>query len=100
MGESSSQAVMEASAVMRAIDKWGPKLRERAIFIVIRSDSTALGMAKKLSSPHHSLNYLASELVLRLEKFEIQRITHHRLRGKWNEEADWLSQICDRGDTP
>lgn len=54
---------MEAYALMRAIDKWGPKFRERAIFI--RSDSmVALGMAKKLSSPHPSLNYLASELVL------------------------------------
>ena len=40
---------MEAYALMRAIDKWGPKFRERAIFI--RSDSmVALGMAKKLSS--------------------------------------------------
>ena len=63
-GEAASQAVMEAYAVLRAMDLWGPKMRTRAMFI--RSDSVvALGMAKKLSSPHSSLNFLAAEIVLR-----------------------------------
>ena len=97
-GESASQAVMEAYAVLRALDLWRPKTRTRAMFI--RSDSVvALGMSRKLSSPHASLNFLAAEMVLRLEKFEIQKAVHHHLRGKWNQEADWLSHLRERGDT-
>lgn len=37
-GESSPKAVMEAVAVLRAVNMWGPKFRGRAIFI--RSDSS------------------------------------------------------------
>lgn len=74
-GESSSQAVMEAFTIVRAFDKWGAKFRERAV--MIRSDSSvAQAIARRLSSPHPSLNFLATELALRLEKF-------HHLRGSW-----------------
>ena len=98
-GESSSQAVMETLAIVKAFDRWGSKFRERAV--MIRSDSTvALAMSRRLSSPHPSLNFLAAELSLRLEKFQVQRLALHHLRGSWNEEADWLSRIFDRGDKP
>lgn len=98
-GEASSQAVMEALAIVRAVDKWGQKFHERAI--LIRSDSSvALAMTKRLSSPHPSLNFLAAELVLRLEKYQVQRMTLHHLRGSWNEEADWLSRLAERGGKP
>lgn len=81
------------------MDKWGHKLRLRAI--LIRADSSvALAMSRKLSSPHPSLNFLAAELALRLEKFEIQRVVHHHLRGSLNVEADWLSRLLERGDKP
>lgn len=44
---------------------------------MIRSDSSmAQAVARRLSSPHPSLNFLAAELALRLEKF-------HHLRGSW-----------------
>ena len=53
----------------------GAKFRERAV--MIRSDSSmAQAVARRLSSPHPSLNFLAAELALRLEKF-------HHLRGSW-----------------
>ena len=69
--------------------------------IMIRADSSvALSMAKRHSSPHPSLNFLAAELTLRLEKFKIQRESHHHLRGSWNAEADWLSRLTERGDKP
>ena len=98
-GESSSQAVMEALAIVRAVDKWGQKFHERAI--LIRSDSSvALAMTKRLSSPHPSLNFLAAELVLRLEKYQVQWVALHHLRGTWNEEADWLSRIAEREGKP
>ena len=67
--------------------------------IMIRADSSvALSMAKRHSSPHPSLNFLAAELTLRLEKFKIQRESHHHLRGSWNAEADWLSRLTERGE--
>ena len=57
----------------------------------------ALAMSKKMA-PHLSLNFLTAELALWLEKFEIQRVVHHHLRGSWNKEADWLSRIGERTD--
>ena len=94
-GEASSQAVMEAYAILRAIALWPLKLGGNAI--LIRSDSSvALGMLRKLSSPHKSLNYLAAEIALRLEKFRVQRVVLHHLRGTLNKEADWLSRIVER----
>ena len=69
-GEASSQAVMEALAVVRAVEKWGHKMHERAV--LIRSDtSVALSMLQRQASPHPSLNFLAAELTLRLEKYQV-----------------------------
>ena len=98
-GEASSQAVMEAYAILRAIDKWGHDWAGRGI--MIRSDSTvALAMMQKLSSRHPTLNFIAAEISLRLEKFEVQRLVHQHLRGYLNEEADWLSRLAERKDKP
>ena len=86
-GEASSQAVMEvmeALAIVRAVEKWGHKMRERAV--LIRSDSSvALSMTKRQSSPHPSLNFLAAELTLRLEKYQVQRITLHHIMSRLHE---------------
>ena len=82
-GEASSQAVMEAYAILRALEMWGDKMHERAV--LIRSDSSvAFSMLKKQSSPHPSLNFLAAEIALRLEKYQVQRLALHHLRGSWN----------------
>ena len=98
-GESSSQAVVEAYAILRALEFWADKLKMRAI--IIRADSSvALAMMKKLASAHKSLNFIAAEIALRLEKYEVQRLALHHLRGSWNVEADWLSRITERGDKP
>ena len=98
-GESSSQAVVEAYAILRALELWADKLKMRAI--IIRADSSvALAMMKKLASSHKSLNFIAAEIALRLEKYEVQRLALHHLRGSWNVEADWLSRITERGDKP
>ena len=56
----------------------------------------ALGMMKKLSSPHKSLNFIAAEIALRLEKYRVQRVVLRHLRGSLNIEADWLSRILER----
>lgn len=98
-GEASSQAVMEALAIVRAVEKWGHKMRERAV--LIRSDSSvALSMTKRQCSPHPSLNFLAAELTLRLEKYQVPRITLRHIKGSWNQEADWLSRLHEREGKP
>eukprot|EP00438_Fugacium_kawagutii_P008278 Skav236200 [mRNA] locus=scaffold4200:28578:29390:- [translate_table: standard] len=97
--ESSSQAVMEAYAVLRALDRWGPRLEGRSI--LIRADSTvALAMCQRLSSPTPSLNFIASEISLRLEMYKVERVVHHHIMGSLNEEADFLSRVTERGDAP
>ena len=96
-GEASSQAVMEAYAILRAIDKWGHDWAGRGV--MIRSDSTvALAMMQKLGSSHAALNFLAAEISVRLEKFEVQRLVHQHIRGYPNEEADYLSRLAERKD--
>ena len=96
-GEASSQAVMEAYAILRAIDKWGHDWAGRGV--MIRSDSTvALAMMQKLGSSHATLNFLAAEISMRLEKFEVQRLVHQHIRGYLNEEADYLSRLAERKD--
>ena len=98
-GEASSQGVMEALALVRAIQKWGPKIRGETI--LIRSDSTvALAMARKLASPHPSINFLAAELGIQLEHSRIPKLVLQHLAGKLNVEADWLSRIQSRGQMP
>ena len=90
-GESGSQAVLEALAVVRSVKLWGPKLQRMAL--VIKSDSTvALAMTKKLASPHVSLNYLAAELAIELECQAIPQILTKHLPGRLNDESDFLSR--------
>ena len=97
--EASGQAVMEGLAVLRALQIWATKLQGMAV--VIRSDSTvALAMAKKLASPTKTLNYLACEMSLLLEKAHIARLVPQHIPGTLNKEADWLSRLGDRGEMP
>ena len=93
-GESGSQAVLEALAIVRAVKLWASKLQRK--ILVIKSDSTvALAMTKKLSSSHVALNYLAAELAIELECQAIPQIHTKHLPGKLNDEADFLSRPED-----
>ena len=95
----SSQSTMEALAILRGLQKWGPRMRPGKI--VIRSDSSvALAMARKLSSPTASLNYLAAEIALVLEEIRCPGLTLQHIPGTLNKEADWLSRVHDRGEMP
>ena len=68
IGDSRSQGIAEALAVLTAIRLWKSKLAERPIALQVRSDSTtALAMLNKLASSSPSLNYLGAELALTLE---------------------------------
>ena len=97
--QASGQAVLEAVAVLRALQLWSTKVQRGAL--VIRSDSSvALAITKKLSSPTKTLNYIAAEVALLLEKAGISRLVPQHIPGTLNKEADWLSRLGDRGAIP
>eukprot|EP00435_Cladocopium_sp_Y103_P012330 s1480_g3.t1 len=93
--DAGTKAVLEAYAVLRALDLWGHRFQDRAV--MMRSDSS-LGRAVmwKVQGMHPTVNFLAAEAVLRLEKHQVQRLGLHHLRGSWASEATWLSQLRER----
>eukprot|EP00435_Cladocopium_sp_Y103_P065495 s591_g27.t1 len=90
-----TKAVLEAYAVLRALDLWGHRFQERAV--MMRFDSS-LGRAVtwKVQGMHPTVSFLAAEVVLRLEKHQVQRLGLHHLRGSWASEATWLGQLRER----
>ena len=98
-GQSSSQAVCEAYAVLRAAKLWQRRIQCKGL--ILKSDSSvALGIAKKLSSPSPSLNYIAAELACLLDTIDVRQIEIYHIPQTFNKEADWLSRPHERGDMP
>ncbi|CAL1167184.1 unnamed protein product [Cladocopium goreaui] len=96
-GESSSQGILEALAVFRAVKLWRTRLQDRAVFV--RSDSVvALAMTRKLASSTPALNHLGGELAIALEQFNILRLVPQHIPGVMNLEPDWLSRPHDRAE--
>ena len=98
-GESSSQGVLEALAVTRAVKLWRTRLQGRAA-VFIRSDSVvALAMTRRLSSSTPALNRLGGELGIVLEEHNVLRLVPQHIPGVMNLEPDWLSRPHDRAET-
>jgi len=92
---SSSQAVLEALAILVGMRRWSEKLKGMAVQLVVQSDSiTALALTQKLSAGSSSpgLNFLGAELAICLEELAIEEVRSHHVPGKANEEADFLSR--------
>ena len=90
-GEASSQGALEAWAVLLAVRMWKTGLR--GVPLLVKSGSTAeLAIAQKLSSPSPTANWVGAELALRLELVDVPRLIVHHLPGRFNVEADWLSE--------
>ena len=97
--QASGQAVLEGLAILRALQIWSTKFQNAPA--LIRSDSSvALAMSKQLKSSTKTLNYIAAELSLLLERARIQRLVPQHVPGKLNVEADWLSRVQGRGAMP
>lgn len=96
-GESSSQGVLEALAILRAIKLWRTRLQGCAVFV--RSDSVvALAMTRRLSSSTPALNHLGGELAIALEQYNVARLVPQHVPGVMNFEPDWLSRPHDRAE--
>ena len=90
-GEASSQGALEAWAVLLAVRMWKTGLR--GVPLLVKSGSTAeLAIAQKLSSPSPTVNWVGAELALRLEVLDVPQLIVHHLPGRFNVEADWLSE--------
>jgi hypothetical protein len=89
-GESSSQGVLEALAILRAVRLWRTRLQHRAIFI------RSVAMTRQLSSSSPPLNHLGGELAIRLEEYGVIRVVTQHIPGVLNVEPDWLSRAHDR----
>ena len=97
--EASGQAILECLTVVRAQKLFGYLFAKHRV--LIRSDSTvALGMASKLASNTPTINWLAAEISLLLEKQQVLELIPHHIPGKWNVEADWLSRWHEREGRP
>ena len=89
-GELDPWAAMEAP-VLLAVRMWKTGLR--GVPLLVKSGSTAeLAIAQKLSSPSPTANWVGAELALRLELVDVPRLIVHHLPGRFNVEADWLSE--------
>ena len=90
-GEAASQSTLELMALVRGVQRWGPRLKGQPV--VIRSDSTAaLAATRRLASRKEVMNLLGGELAIHLEELGIPRLVTQHVAGRFNKETDWLSR--------
>ena len=93
MGESSSQAIVEALAVLQGIKLWRKKIEGTRVTLVVQSDSVvALTLIEKKANSSVSLNFLGACLSISLEEASVERVKTMHIPGAANLEADWLSR--------
>ena len=92
-GQSSSQAVVEALALLVALRHWEKQLHGKTVALEFVSDSiAALTLSQKLSGKGHALNYVGAELAVVLEQLAIDDIKTIHIPGVANKATDWLSR--------
>ena len=91
-GKSSSQAIVEALALLVALKHWSKHLQGRTLALEFVSDSiAALTLSQKLSGRGHALNFVGAELAVVLERLAIDDIKTVHIPGVANKATDWLS---------
>lgn len=85
-GEASSQAVLEAYAVLRAIKLWQRRLTGENP--LVKADSAvALAILRQLGSSSPSLNYVAAEIGIMLEECNIGRVELEHIPGAFSTKS-------------
>ena len=93
LGESSSQAIVEALAVLQGIKFWKKKIEGTRVTLVVQSDSiVALTLLEKKANSSVALNFLGACLSIALEEASVERVKTMHIPGTANTEADWLSR--------
>ena len=92
-GSSSSQAIVEALALLVALKHWKTLLKEKAITMEFVSDNiAALTLAQRHAGKGSGLNFLGGELSVTLEELAIDQVLTTHIPGVANKSADWLSR--------
>ena len=93
LGQSSSQAIVEALALLVALRHWKKELFGKSITLEFVSDNiAALTLAHKQSGKGAGLNFLGGELSVTMETLAIDRILTTHIPGIASKAADWLSR--------
>ena len=93
LGKSSSQAIVEALALVVALRHWEKELRGRNIVLEFVSDNiAALTLAEKHAGKGGGLNFLGGELSVTMEALAIDSVLTTHIPGVANKAADWLSR--------
>ena len=96
MGASSSQAILEALAILVGIRHFESYLKaKKKVSFTVQADSiAALALTQKLAAGAASpaLNFIGAELGITLEKMAIQEVIPLHIPGKMNVEPDFLSR--------
>ena len=95
-GDSSSQGICEALAVLVALWQWQHSLADSVTLTLLSDSIIALALTDKLSSPNDTLNLIGAELAFLLEKIDIQDFQAVHVPGAANKVADWLSRPRER----
>ena len=103
LGSSSSQGVVEALAIIMALQHWGNKLAGMNVQITIQSDSvTALATTLKKSGASAAQNFCGAVLGVLLERYRVEDARLQHIPGAVNKVADYLSRpsMWDKSPRP
>lgn len=103
LGSSSSQGVVEALAIIMALQHWGNKLAGMNVQITIQSDSvTALATTLKKSGASAAQDFCGAVLGVLLERYRVEDTRLQHIPGAVNKVADYLSRpsMWDKSPRP
>ena len=100
-GESSSQGIVEALALLVALKIWKSKIPAGLMEIRVQSDSViTLALAEKLAASSPGLNFLGAELGITLETLQVEKLITCHIPGPANTVADYLSRPAKWSKVP
>lgn len=101
LGESASQGILEALAVLVAIKHWSRELATCSVTLHIQSDSlVALALTQRMASSSPSLNFIGAELAIACEAAGIEGLKATHIPGAANTTADYLSRPAKQRTMP
>ena len=93
LGAASSQGIVEALALVMALEHWGKKLEGMKLELTLQSDSvTALAMVQNRSAATPALNMLGAVIGIQLERHHVEHVRLQHVPGAANVVPDYLSR--------
>jgi hypothetical protein len=101
LGESASQGIVEALAILVAIRHWARELATCSVTLHVQSDSlVALALTQRMASSSPALNFLGAELAIACEAAGIENLKATHIPGAANTTADYLSRPAKQRTAP